>query len=100
MQDGNEWVLNGEKLWCTNGREADIIIVFATIDPELKGKGICAFIVEADTPGFTVGKREDTLGIRTVFLSAEGDDVARIYRRVGFTDVGTVCAAELPSPTG
>jgi predicted GNAT family acetyltransferase len=40
------------------------------------------------------------LGIRTVFLSAEGDDVARIYRRVGFTDVGTVCAAELPSPTG
>jgi butyryl-CoA dehydrogenase len=63
-EDGDEWVLDGTKLWCTNGREADIIIIFATIDPELKGKGICAFIVEAGTPGFTVSKLEDKLGIR------------------------------------
>jgi len=63
-EDGDEWVLSGTKLWCTNGREAEIIIVFATVDPALKGKGICALIVEAGTPGFTVGKLEDKLGIR------------------------------------
>ena len=63
-EDGDEWVLDGTKLWCTNGREADILIIFATIDPALKGKGICAFIVEKDTPGFTVSKLEDKLGIR------------------------------------
>ncbi|MEN8150532.1 MAG: acyl-CoA dehydrogenase [Planctomycetota bacterium] len=62
--DGDEWVLDGTKLWCTNGKEADIIIVFATIDPALKGKGICAFIVEKGTPGFEIGKLEDKLGIR------------------------------------
>jgi len=62
--DGDEYVLNGRKLWITNGNEANIFIVFATINPEAGYKGITAFIVERGTPGFTVGKKEDKLGIR------------------------------------
>ena len=58
------YVLTGRKLWITNAKEADIFIVFATINPQLGYKGITAFIVERGTPGFTVGKKEDKLGIR------------------------------------
>lgn len=58
------YVLNGRKLWITNGNEADIFIVFATVNPEAGYRGITAFIVERGTPGFTVGKKEDKLGIR------------------------------------
>lgn len=61
---GDEYVLNGQKLWITNAREAGIFLVFATIDPAAGYKGITAFIVEKDFPGFTVGKKEDKLGIR------------------------------------
>ena len=61
---GDEYVLNGQKLWITNGKEAGIFVVFATIDPAAGYKGITAFIVEKDSPGFTVGKKEDKLGIR------------------------------------
>ncbi len=63
-QDGDDWVLEGQKLWITNGNEADLFIVFATVDPEAGYKGITAFLVDRDTPGFTVGKKEDKLGIR------------------------------------
>jgi alkylation response protein AidB-like acyl-CoA dehydrogenase len=58
------YVLNGQKLWITNAKEAGIFIVFATIDPAAGYKGITAFLVEKDTPGFTLGKKEDKLGIR------------------------------------
>jgi len=58
------YVINGRKLWITNGNEADLFIVFATINPQLGYKGITAFIVERGTPGFSVGKKEDKLGIR------------------------------------
>ncbi len=61
---GNEWVLNGRKLWITNGKEASLFIIFATVDPAAGYKGITAFLVEKDFPGFTVGKKEDKLGIR------------------------------------
>src|SRR5213592_2778017 len=61
---GDHYVLNGRKLWITNGKEAGIFILFATIDPSAGYKGITAFIVEKDFPGFTVGKKEDKLGIR------------------------------------
>ena len=61
---GNDYVLNGRKLWITNGKEAGMFILFATIDPAAGYKGITAFIVEKDFPGFTVGKKEDKLGIR------------------------------------
>ena len=61
---GDEYVLNGQKLWITNAKEAGIFIVFATLDTAVGYKGITAFIVERDFPGFTVGKKEDKLGIR------------------------------------
>jgi alkylation response protein AidB-like acyl-CoA dehydrogenase len=58
------WVLNGQKLWITNGGEAGVFLVFANADPEKGYKGITTFIIEKDDPGFTVGKRESKLGIR------------------------------------
>ncbi|MDZ7778634.1 MAG: acyl-CoA dehydrogenase [Gemmatimonadota bacterium] len=63
-QDGDDWILNGQKLWITNGNEAGIYIVFATVDPDAGYRGITAFIVERDFDGFSVGKKEDKLGIR------------------------------------
>ncbi len=61
---GDDYVLNGQKLWITNAKEAGLFIVFATLDPGLGYKGITAFLVEKGTPGFTLGKKEDKLGIR------------------------------------
>jgi alkylation response protein AidB-like acyl-CoA dehydrogenase len=61
---GDEYVLNGQKLWITNGKEAGVFILLATVDPSAGYKGITAFIVEKSFPGFTVGKKEDKLGIR------------------------------------
>ena len=58
------FVLNGRKLWITNGNEADLFIVFATVNPEAGYKGITAFLIERGAAGFTVGKKEDKLGIR------------------------------------
>jgi alkylation response protein AidB-like acyl-CoA dehydrogenase len=63
-QDGDDWVLEGHKLWITNGNEAGLFIVFATVDPEAGDKGITAFLVEKEFEGFSVGKKEDKLGIR------------------------------------
>jgi alkylation response protein AidB-like acyl-CoA dehydrogenase len=63
-RDGDAFVLSGRKLWITNANEADIFIVFATINPEAGYRGITAFLVERGTPGFTIGKKEDKLGIR------------------------------------
>src|ERR1700727_674482 len=61
---GSDYVLNGRKLWITNGKEAGLFVLFATIDPSAGYKGITAFLVEKDFSGFTVGKKEDKLGIR------------------------------------
>jgi len=61
---GGDYVLNGRKLWITNAKEAGLFILFANIDPGAGYKGITAFIVEKNFPGFTVGKKEDKLGIR------------------------------------
>ncbi len=63
-RQGEDYVLNGQKLWITNGYESGIFIVFATLDPALGYKGITAFVIEKGTPGFTLGKKEDKLGIR------------------------------------
>jgi alkylation response protein AidB-like acyl-CoA dehydrogenase len=62
--DGNQYVLNGQKLWITNAAEAALFLVFATLDPALGYKGITCFLVERDTPGLKIGKKEDKLGIR------------------------------------
>ena len=61
---GSEYFLNGRKLWITNGKEAGIFILFATVDPAAGYRGITAFIVENSFAGFAVGKKEDKLGIR------------------------------------
>jgi len=63
-EDGEHYVITGRKLWITNGNEADIFLVFATINPEAGYRGITAFVVERGLAGFTVGKKEDKLGIR------------------------------------
>ena len=62
--DGDRFSLTGRKLWITNANEADLFIVFATVDPEAGYRGITAFLVERGFPGFTIGKKEDKLGIR------------------------------------
>ncbi|HEU5334948.1 MAG TPA: acyl-CoA dehydrogenase, partial [Terriglobales bacterium] len=61
---GDAFLLTGRKLWITNAAESSLFIVFANIDPGQGYKGITAFLVERDTPGFSVGKKEDKLGIR------------------------------------
>ena len=61
---GDHWLLNGSKIFITNGSYADIYFVSAVTDPELKSRGISAFIVEKGTPGFTFGKKEKKMGIR------------------------------------
>jgi alkylation response protein AidB-like acyl-CoA dehydrogenase len=61
---GDRWVLNGRKLWITNGAEASVYVVFANADPSKGYKGITAFIVERTFKGFSVGKKENKLGIR------------------------------------
>jgi butyryl-CoA dehydrogenase len=62
--DGEGWRLNGQKMWITNGNEAGLYIVFANVNPDEGYRGITAFMVERDFDGFTVGKKEDKLGIR------------------------------------
>ncbi|HXG65877.1 MAG TPA: acyl-CoA dehydrogenase family protein [Blastocatellia bacterium] len=65
-RDGDHYVINGDKKWTTNGAAASLYTVFATVNPERGTRGVSGFIVERDTPGFTVGKREDLMGIRCV----------------------------------
>lgn len=62
--DGDAFVLNGRKMWITNGAEAEIYLLFANADPPKGYRGITGFVVERDFPGFSVGKKEDKLGIR------------------------------------
>ncbi|MGO9163846.1 MAG: acyl-CoA dehydrogenase [Streptosporangiaceae bacterium] len=64
VRDGDEYVLNGSKIFISNAPYAEIYIVFAKTNPDIGTKGISAFIVERDTPGFSVGEREHKLGIR------------------------------------
>jgi alkylation response protein AidB-like acyl-CoA dehydrogenase len=64
VDKGDHFELTGQKLWITNGNEAEIFLVFATVDPDAGYKGITAFIVEKNFEGFAVGKKEDKLGIR------------------------------------
>ncbi|HVU03907.1 MAG TPA: acyl-CoA dehydrogenase [Polyangiaceae bacterium] len=74
---GDKWILNGQKLWITNGGESNLFIVLANIDPSKGYKGITAFLVERGFPGFSIGKKENKLGIRAssttelVFENAE-----------------------------
>ncbi len=64
QEDGDHYILNGRKLWITNAKEAGLFILFATVNRELGYKGVTAFLVEPSMPGFSVGRKEDKLGIR------------------------------------
>jgi acyl-CoA dehydrogenase len=63
-RDGSDYVLDGTKCWITNGGEADLYSVFATLDPAHRHEGVCAFVVPADAPGISRGKKEDKMGQR------------------------------------
>ncbi|MBI4550766.1 MAG: acyl-CoA dehydrogenase family protein [Candidatus Latescibacteria bacterium] len=63
-RDGDDYVLNGTKYWITNGAEADTLVIYTTVDPSLRAKGITAFVVERGMKGFSVGKLERKMGIR------------------------------------
>jgi alkylation response protein AidB-like acyl-CoA dehydrogenase len=75
VRDGAQWVLDGEKVWITNGDVADVLTVYAVTDPARGAKGVTAFLVRRDSPGLSVGKREEKMGQRgssTVTLGFEG----------------------------
>lgn len=63
-QEGDYYLLNGTKSWITSGSEGKAAVIFATLDKSLKHKGIAAFVTSIDTPGLTIGRKEDKLGIR------------------------------------
>ncbi|MEE9254925.1 MAG: isovaleryl-CoA dehydrogenase [Pseudomonadales bacterium] len=64
LEDGDDYVLNGAKMWITNGPQADVAIVYATLDPELGAKGITAFLIEKEMAGFSASAKLDKLGMR------------------------------------
>ena len=78
--DGDHWVLNGTKAWCTNATEARTYVVSAVTDPEAGSRGISAFLVERGTPGFSFGKKEDKLGLRASATGTLIFDGCRIPR--------------------
>jgi alkylation response protein AidB-like acyl-CoA dehydrogenase len=86
-RDG-EWALSGRKLWITNGNEANLFIVFANVSPEAGYRGITAFLVERGLSGFTVGKKEDKLGIRASSTCELLFDDCRVPRANVLGEVG------------
>jgi alkylation response protein AidB-like acyl-CoA dehydrogenase len=93
---GDKYILNGTKLWITNGAESSIFLVMANLNPELGYKGITSFIVERDFPGFKVGPKEDKLGIRassTTEIILENCEVP-LENRLGAEGIGYKIAIE------
>ncbi|CAN5721537.1 acyl-CoA dehydrogenase AcdA [soil metagenome] len=88
VDKGDFWELSGQKLWITNGSEAEIFIVFATVDPTAGYKGITAFIVEKGFEGFSVGKKEDKLGIRASSTTELVLDSCRVPKENVLGEVG------------
>jgi alkylation response protein AidB-like acyl-CoA dehydrogenase len=87
-EDGDDYLISGRKLWITNGNEADVFLVFATVNPEAGYRGITAFIVERGFPGFAVGKKEDKLGIRASSTCELIFDDCRVPRANVLGEVG------------
>ncbi|MEO6473185.1 MAG: acyl-CoA dehydrogenase family protein, partial [Aeromicrobium sp.] len=93
VQDGDAWVINGSKMYCTNGARSDYITVFANTDKSLGAKGIACFIVPRGTPGFSIAKEnEDKLGIRSWQTSELLFEECRvpIENRLGWNSSGPV----------
>ena len=77
MKDGNDWVINGSKMWITNSYEADFFLIFANVDPSKGYKGITCFIATKDM-GITIAKKEQKLGIRASSTCALSFDDLRV----------------------
>jgi alkylation response protein AidB-like acyl-CoA dehydrogenase len=88
IQEGDDWLITGRKLWITNGSEADVFIVFANVKPDAGYRGITAFLVERGAAGFTVGKKEDKLGIRASSTCELLFDACRVPKADVLGDVG------------
>ncbi|MBW1883840.1 MAG: acyl-CoA dehydrogenase family protein [Deltaproteobacteria bacterium] len=78
---GDDYILNGTKAWITNGGEADVYAVFATLDRSSRHRGICAFVLARDTPGVTPGKKEDKMGQRASDTRVVHFDAVRVPAR-------------------
>ena len=87
-EDGDHFVIDGRKLWITNGNEADVFVVFATVDPDAGYRGITAFIIDRGTAGFSVGKKEDKLGIRASSTCELIFEACRVPRTAVVGEVG------------
>ena len=87
-QDGDDWVINGQKLWITNGNEAGLFIVFANVAPDDGYRGITAFVVEKGVEGFSIGKKEDKLGIRASSTTELVFDNVRVPASAVLGEVG------------
>lgn len=88
VDKGDHFELTGQKLWITNGNEAEIFILFATVDPDAGYKGITAFIVEKQFEGFSVGKKEDKLGIRASSTTELVLDGCKVPKENVISEVG------------
>ena len=88
VESGGDFLLTGRKLWITNANEADVFIVFATVNPEAGYRGITAFLVDRGFPGFSVGKKEDKLGIRASSTCELVLDECRVPRANVLGDIG------------
>ncbi|GAB3082033.1 acyl-CoA dehydrogenase family protein [Nocardioides zeae] len=103
VRDGDEWVLNGSKIYCTNGARADWVTAFATTDKTLGGKGIACFVVPTDTPGFSVPKpNESKLGIRNWMTSELLFDDCRVPlgNRLGWDATGPADTSQMSGQHG
>jgi alkylation response protein AidB-like acyl-CoA dehydrogenase len=87
-ETGDGFALTGRKLWITNANEADLFIVFATVNPDAGYRGITAFLVERGLPGFTIGKKEDKLGIRASSTCELLFEACRVPRTAVLGEIG------------
>ena len=87
-EDSGDWLITGRKLWITNGNEAGLFIVFANVNPDAGYRGITAFLVERGFPGFSVGKKEDKLGIRASSTCELLFDACRVPKANVLGEVG------------
>lgn len=98
--ENGKWILNGSKLFATNGKEADVFVLIASTEPSLKTKGVTAFIVDRDTPGYRIGKIERKLGIRSsstaeiILENVEIPDENRLGEINGGFKIGTSLIAK------
>jgi len=87
-RDGDDWILEGNKCWISNSKEAGIFVVFANAAPEKGHRGITTFVVEKDNPGMTIGKKEDKLGIRASSTCELNFDNCRVPASAVLGEVG------------